>query len=239
MLGLRDFAMTSGASRRCALVIVVVNASVASNFALRGAAGATSVGSATLVVMAPAQLQAASVPFTFTIGMSSFTPGSSPIWAAYQVEMAYDPDIISVSSDVPALCQPLANWGPLSAVGTVADYCYGQDTTATGILETVTAQCVAPGTTALHLVPYLDPDRLFAGTEVVDHSGLGELDLTLQDSFVTCAPAPASVGGIAQYGEPASGRPGSARWLLPRALGVGALIAGAAAVFARRLRRQS
>lgn len=224
--------------RRYAYGFFVVAACAASMIPLRGAAGAAGVGSATLVVTAPAQPQAVSASFTLTITMSSFTPGSSPIWAAYQVEMAYDPNIISVSSDTPAFCQPLANWGTLSVVGTVADYCYGQDTTAIGILENVTATCIAPGTTALHLVPYLDPNRLFAGTEVVDHSGLGELDLTLQDSSVTCAPAPVSVGGVAHHADPVRPGSGGGGWVLVVVFGVAAGVVVGATAFVRRTGRR-
>ncbi len=142
-------------------------------------------GSGTLTASGPAAPQPLTVPFGAIVSLSAFAPSASqPEWAGYDMELAYDPSVIAVSSVTPTDLCGGGHFGlPLMAPH-IAAGCYGMRNTSTGLLLTISARCLKDGTTPLHFVRDGDPGQMYL-TDLFDFNAK-PLVLTLEDGSVTC-----------------------------------------------------
>ncbi len=137
-------------------------------------------GAATISMVAPAAAQPLSMPFFLRTNLSAFSAGSHGAWAGYALTMIYDPSIIEVDYASPTLC-PSQHWAYHAVSPTFESGCFGLESTATGVLDTVVAKCINDGTSALHLVSDGSPSA--AG--LFDWVGIS-FPMTFLDASVVC-----------------------------------------------------
>ena len=113
-------------------------------------------GSATITITAPAAAQPLNTPFDVTANLTQFTGGTAPFgatWGGYDLEVRYDPTLISVNVDANGfithtaanLCQPANNWANPQTVPDIVTGCFGNSSTSTGLLEDYSLNCIANG----------------------------------------------------------------------------------------------
>jgi hypothetical protein len=173
-----------------ALIAVSVLIAVIGGWAGAGARDthAASVGSATMAMSVPASSQPLNTPFQVQGSLTVFTPGMSPTWGGYDFELAYDNAVLKVDSDDRGLCSA-AGWALVATSPHVVTGCAFQSSTATGVLETITFECITDGSSSLTLVPRNDPSATQVGTGLYDENG-NDFAMTLQNISVTCGAAP-------------------------------------------------
>ncbi len=105
---------------------------------------------ATFAITAPGAAQPVGTPFSITVNLTAvtFEPVNSPSWGGYDIEMAYDNTLLSVNNVAPTLCS-LSGWGNPANAPNVVTGCAFQNSTSTGVLETITMTCQQSGTSAL------------------------------------------------------------------------------------------
>jgi hypothetical protein len=108
-------------------------------------------GQATISVLAPSGAQPLETPFEVRDSLTSFLPGASSTWAGWDLDLAYDSNLLVVD-DVKsgALCSNV--WGSPSSAPAVITGCAFQSSTATGTMDVITFRCVAVGTSQLKLI---------------------------------------------------------------------------------------
>ena len=145
---------------------------------------------ATFTITAPGAAQPVGTPFDITANLSAvtFDPVNSPSWGGYDFELQYDNTLLSVGTVAPTLC-PSAMWGNPQNVPNVVTGCAFQNSTATGVLETIQLTCIASGTSALHMLPRNDPQMTALGTALFDQNAVDFL-MTYVDASVTCGTPP-------------------------------------------------
>ncbi len=124
--------------------------------------------------------------FSITVALSNVTfDANSPKWVGYDLELDYDPQVLTATNVAPALCPPSA-WSSTSLTPGVVTGCfYPAGSTATsGVLETITFTCQANGTTSLHL-PAHHAGTVGSGNGLFDASAT-DFSMTLADSSVVC-----------------------------------------------------
>ncbi len=158
---------------------------------------------ATFTANDPAASHPLSTPFNVTVDLSGVTfDGGSPNWGGYDLELSFQSSFLSATgiatpgsaasppnpSGVGELCQNAASaWsGDLTTPGSVVTGCAFQtNTTTSGVLETITFNCTADGTTALHLVVPRDPASIASGSSLFNGGGV-PFGMTLVDDTVVC-----------------------------------------------------
>jgi hypothetical protein len=149
--------------------------------------GATSYGSATFGMYAPAGAQPIGPSFQVQGRLDVFTPGLAQNWSGYDFELAYDNSLLHVDSVAPGLCTT-SGWANPSTAPHVVTGCAFQSSTATGVLENITFHCLADGTSALTLVPRGDPSATQLGTALFEVDA-NDFNMTLNNTAVTCGNA--------------------------------------------------
>ena len=160
---------------------------------LVGGAGrghAASIGSATIAVSAPGPSQPLGSPFQVQASLTAFTPGISATWGGYDFELAYDAAVVKVDGDDRGLCTA-SGWAPVSTTPHVVTGCAFQTSTSTGVLETITFECLTNGSSSLTLIPRDDPASNAVGTALFDENG-NDFVTALQNATVICGSAPTS-----------------------------------------------
>lgn len=141
---------------------------------------------ATLLVAGPVRAQRIGLPFEFTTVIAALElTDSSPAWAGYDFELAYDASVIEIVSVAPNLCRPMGTWGNPGTVPHIITGCYAQESKSTGALETFSARCLKDGSSTLRIVLPEEPGAEFAGTGLFDEYAR-PLEMTFLDGSVTC-----------------------------------------------------
>lgn len=130
--------------------------------------------------------------FPVAIDLTQFTPVTSATWAGYELELAYDTTILQATSDTRGLCSE-GLWANPALAPHIVSGCFGQASTATGTLDTITFVCLKEGVSPLHLVRPGASDALMAGTSLFDVNA-NPFVVALRDDEVFCgAPTPATL----------------------------------------------
>jgi len=141
-------------------------------------------GGATVKVSLDGLAHVAGESFPVAIDLTQFTPVTSATWAGYDLELAYDTTILQATSDTRGLCSE-GLWANPTLAPHVVSGCFGQASTATGTLDTITFVCLKEGVSPLHLVRPGAPDVLVAGTSLFDVIA-APFVMTLRDDKVFC-----------------------------------------------------
>ncbi len=166
-------------------------------------AAATDPGDATFTVNSAAVAnQPLATPFNVTVDLSGSFGPTNTSWAGYDLEVDYDPAVLSLSTaPTPGLC-PLANWANPPTVGAVTTGCsFATVTNMTGTLETMQFTCIANGTSPLGLLPHYDAKAVFAGNALFDSNGL-DFNMTLVGGNVICGTPPSPTATFTQTNTP-------------------------------------
>ncbi|HXF51249.1 MAG TPA: hypothetical protein VNM43_06175 [Dehalococcoidia bacterium] len=165
-----------------------------------GAKGTEAAGNAEIKVVAPTTAQPLNTPFEVTTNLTKFVPTTlQPTWAGWSMQLAYDADVLSISStdDVTngGLCG--GSWGAAQISPTIIAGCAFSSKTTTGTMERIKFSCKADGRATLHLVT-LEEDPI-QGTTMFDESAVN-IPTDLVDAEVVCGtgvpqptPTPTSV----------------------------------------------
>lgn len=148
--------------------------------------GDSNLGSATIAVGAPAAPQAIGSAFIVTTELTAFVPGTSPNWAGYDLELAYDATILQANGIARGLCSA-GDWGGYTGPHIVSG-CAFQANTATGTLDTITFTCLKSGSSPLRLLRRGAPDLFSLGTSLFDFYA-ADFATTLVDASVACGDA--------------------------------------------------
>jgi len=150
----------------------------------------------------------ATVGGTFNVDID-ITDSASPYFA-YQYTATWNEEILSLVGATPLKPAPLDSCPePAQTAGVAAPNVYGvcnsstgTTTTFTGATDTLTFECVAPGTSTVHLVTAAEEPLNFR-TATMARTG-HFIQTNLSDVSVTCQAA--AVGGIAELPDVAGGR---------------------------------
>jgi hypothetical protein len=147
---------------------------------------AASPGSATFSIASPGGSTPLGNSVAVPVNLSSFTPGISPNWGGYDLELTYNGSVVTVTSDVVGGSSPCgAFWANNELTPHVVSGCAFQASTFTGTLETPTFKCLTDGVSAIHIALRTDSGLDGTGSGLFDGSA-NDFAMTMVDGTITC-----------------------------------------------------